>query len=292
MRQALGSNRARDFGRKGTKENMNLQYHQRALALAGEPYIVSASAVAALDELEARGNIDLLPASLREWYSLDSAVRILQRHSDDIPYAVADLGRSHGPYGESVGDDDAPHPIDEQNLLPFMIENQGVCYWAVRLDGSPDPEVLITYEDFESWFPCSASFSEFAYSWVWDRPGGYSPREESRHASSQGQRLAPTDLTVLAHLFEPRPETLFGVTEVTGRTHRFAGADDKQRIRLETGMSDGLWGCELWAASDALLADLITTLHSQTSLTKNLRPIAKESAASRVIAAVLPDASG
>ncbi|MER6632090.1 SMI1/KNR4 family protein [Streptomyces sp. NPDC000987] len=255
---------------------MDLQYHQQALRLAGHSAAVSAAAVAALDELETRHDITL-PASVREWYSLASAVEILRRHSnDDRPYRIEELGR---PADE---ESDCPDPVASQGLLPFMVENQGVCYWAVRLDGSADPEVLVSFEDLapDSWLPHARSFSEFVLTQIWDRPTG----DANRHVHSKGEQPTPADLTALGELFERLPST------ANSTTHRFVGAAGDQRITLIEEMWGG-WACYLWAATDQLLRELITTLRTRTSLAQALRSYDDQSAGARLIAALPPAAS-
>nr|BFE59268.1 hypothetical protein GCM10020063_037940 [Dactylosporangium thailandense] len=74
-----------------------------------------------------------MPASVREWYSLAAGQEI--------------------------------------RLLPFMIENQGVCFWAVMLDGSDDPPVMISLDDLEpsdEWTMLAATFSDLVYTRIWD----------------------------------------------------------------------------------------------------------------------------
>lgn len=131
-----------------------LQHHAKALQLAGvqpRPAAQAAKSIAAIEHRIRRP----LPASLREWYSLEGACDLLLRHSNsDPPVALADLGCSD---------------LIARNLLPFRHENQGVCTWAVDLNGSDDPPVLVDYDkNFESPRPCANRFSEHVYASVWD----------------------------------------------------------------------------------------------------------------------------
>ena len=53
--------------------------------------------------------------------------------------------------------------------LPIRHENQGVCTWAVALDGSGDPPVFVEVDSGgKVWRLLAPSFSAYVYSCVWD----------------------------------------------------------------------------------------------------------------------------
>jgi hypothetical protein len=58
-----------------------------------------------------------------------------------------------------------------EHVLPFMIENQGVCVWAIRLDGNHDPAVLVEVDSGSppQWQLCAERFSEWLKCQVHDR---------------------------------------------------------------------------------------------------------------------------
>lgn len=73
-----------------------------------------------------------LPASLKEFYSLQGACAILAKHSNEDPAQPI----------EELGDaDELAH-----GLLRIQTENQGVAAWFVRLDGTDDPPVEVESE--------------------------------------------------------------------------------------------------------------------------------------------------
>ncbi len=67
-----------------------------------------------------------LPASVREWYSYRNALPVLAAHSnEDSPIPVQEIAVLETAAGR---------------LIPIRRENQGVCTWAILLDGSEDPQ--------------------------------------------------------------------------------------------------------------------------------------------------------
>lgn len=56
-----------------------------------------------------------------------------------------------------------------QRLLPFKNENQGVCVWAVDMDGSDDPPVYVDVDTGGAeWFLQAPTFSAHVNACVWD----------------------------------------------------------------------------------------------------------------------------
>jgi hypothetical protein len=141
-----------------------LRFHAKTFDLLGIEPSVSPSAVDLLEQVEERIGCRL-PASVREWYELRGACRLLLEHSNDDPAVdISDLGQ---PEGDSRGA--GPHDLIADDLLLFRWENQGVCAWAIRLDGSDDPPVVVDVDtQFRTWTRCADSFSQHVYSWVWD----------------------------------------------------------------------------------------------------------------------------
>jgi hypothetical protein len=148
---------------------MELKYHQATFDLLGTKPRVSKRALRLIERREAALGITL-PASLREWYSLQGAEAILLEHSnDDRPVPLAELGTAH----------EVRHGV-----LKFQDENQGVAAWYVRLDGSDDPPVDVESELYRGdspetededdpdplawagWRPSASHFSAYIYSHV------------------------------------------------------------------------------------------------------------------------------
>src|SRR5438105_2116871 len=103
-------------------------FHAATFRLLGIEPRVSRAAISEIEYAEQRLGIRF-PTSVREWYSSSNALAILAQHSNDDP----------------------PIPIHEfalvqwhsHLLLPFRVENQGVCVWSILLDGSEDPPVSV-----------------------------------------------------------------------------------------------------------------------------------------------------
>jgi hypothetical protein len=102
-----------------------------------------------------------LPATFREFYALENGPSLLDYYSNsDRPLRLAELAepskRWHGydPLGE--------------NILPFMIENQGVGAWGIRLDGGDDPQVVVEVDCSVPpvWQKCADRFTDWLESQV------------------------------------------------------------------------------------------------------------------------------
>jgi hypothetical protein len=173
-------------------------FHTKALALLDPPPAVSEANLRVLSERECRLGIRF-PASVREWYSLEGSVALLRRFSnDDHPVELDRLG---APAEEWYGA--GPRDFVAKGLLWIMTENQGVCNWAVKLDGRDDPPVVVEVDSApnEAWLPLADTFSEFVYCQVWD----YQQRKVA--CSAQEIDLADSDLDYLRRTFEAGPTT-------------------------------------------------------------------------------------
>lgn len=131
-----------------------MSFHSATFGLLDAEPRILLSARQRLDETELRLGIKL-PVSLREWYERESALRILSEHSnDDPPIEVSSFALTQW---------------HSQTLLPIRYENQGVCTWAVNLDGSDDPAVFVDVDtNGKHWNVLAQRFSDYVYSCVWD----------------------------------------------------------------------------------------------------------------------------
>jgi hypothetical protein len=179
-----------------------LHYHQATADLLRQPLVPSPAALKLLEEREAACGITL-PASLREWYSLEDAVDILARHSnDDHPVPLALLGQI-APLETDPG-------LHVAGRLLVMRENQSVCSWVVQLDGSDGPPMLVGMDDDTAadgeppvvWRPYAETFSTFVYNWVWDWPSG-----DVCSVWGSDDPLAAEDLAYLRASFPEGPPT-------------------------------------------------------------------------------------
>ena len=181
-----------------------ITYHQNAVALLPETPIFSAKAAERLAQHERDRGI-VFPESVREWYSLERAVDLLRQHSNsDHPVALDKLGEPSSIWYSGGDDKDFP----SQGLVVFMCENQGVCNWTFKLDGRPDPEILVQVDmastDKWQWLCCADKFSTFIYCQIWDYrhvlDGGIG-------VSAQELELVRADPEFLKANFRQRPST-------------------------------------------------------------------------------------
>jgi hypothetical protein len=188
---------------------------------------------------------------------------------------VYGLGREVSDWYTERDDPAKPHQLDEfirAGLLVVMIENQGVCTWAVKLDGADDPPVVVEVDSRRSasspsevrWEPCAVSFSTFMYCRAWD----HGLNGKLVMAFAQDKALAPSDLEFLHSHFSEGP-----------RTHGHAGATnyrfftDSSAILIwdqedyERGGAADWW---LVASSEEALRDLLHTVWHCGSLNETL----------------------
>jgi hypothetical protein len=200
-----------------------LQYHAKALKLIGAAASMAPDAMSALSAVEARIG-QRLPASLREWYSLEGACDILRRYSNgDPPVAVADLGRN----GLMAGD-----------LLVFRHENQGVCSWAAWLNGRDDPPVFVDYDaGSRAYRACANTFSEYVYACLWD----WGLVLKNALIQAQNAPVSPEALAFLRSNFKAEIETSGWPGDMQ---YRFFSSD--QRILVWAAKDQADW----WLAGD------------------------------------------
>lgn len=250
---------------------MEMDYLVAALALAEAPAERADTAEAAFEAYES-GHGQPLPRAVREWYSLACARRVLEPDGADLVLAAEQLGGPVSYWWPADGDDWPPDLVEQEELefdpvaaglLPFLDENQGAYSLAVRLDGSADPPVLISWYGFrpDGWSPHAASFSEWVFTRVWDLPllrGAGWLRDTVAH-------VGQAELAALAQRFTARPQTvsdspLPGPPQVA---YRFAGPGDRQRVLLLSPYAvGGTWSVLLWAATDELLVELCGGMRS------------------------------
>ena len=134
---------------------------------------------------------------MREWYELENAVQLLFQYSnEDHPVEIGKLGE---PLRDMLGG--GPHDLIAQDLLVIRHENQGVCVWAVLLDGSDDPPVVLDLDtQFKTWTKCADSFSQHIYAWIWD----YSQilMKRALFVQAQNTPLSEMALSKLSEYFE------------------------------------------------------------------------------------------
>jgi hypothetical protein len=144
-------------------------FHDKALHLLPAMPETSETAAAKVAEVEARIGRPL-PAAVRDWYVRKDACDILRTYSPQHwPVALEDMGR---PFTWKMNGN--PHGLVADGLLHIMMENQGVCMWAVRLDDGDDPAVVVNYreaDDLSDWQLQADTFSDYVFCRIWDFGG-------------------------------------------------------------------------------------------------------------------------
>jgi hypothetical protein len=225
--------------------------HRRTFDLLGIEPPVSEASVRQLDELERHRGITL-PASVREWYVRDGAVARLSGHrNEDHASPIAELGQ---PLTHAEG---APFDAVAHGLLPVLVENQAVCTWAVCLDGTEDPPVVVAVDgQLADWRPHAETFSAFVYGRLWDHAVALA---RPHMITAPLPSLMPGVLAALREAFDEEPMTEGFPGDVQ---HRFGGADRSILIWAErNGPSDWMLTADTPEALEALVqavAPLVT----------------------------------
>jgi hypothetical protein len=132
-----------------------MSYHADTFKLLGVDRPQACGAHQAVDIAELRLGCKL-PSSVQEWYSRAGAIQVLNEYSNcDRAVPLEDFRivawNSH-------------------LLIPIKHENQGVCQWAVALDGTSDPPVYVDLSEFgRTWELHAPTFSRFVYAAIWDQ---------------------------------------------------------------------------------------------------------------------------
>ena len=165
-------------------------FHSSTFRLLGVEPSTSDAAVRDIEDAGRRVGLRL-PESLREWYSNEGAIEILARYSNqDWPISPRDFAVT-----EWQGD----------KLLPFKNENQGVCVWAVVLDGSDDPPVYVDVDSHGTqWNEQAPTFSAYIYSCVWDYTQVI---DQPASVRAQNGPLSSEAGSMLRDLFAEQPPT-------------------------------------------------------------------------------------
>jgi hypothetical protein len=143
---------------------MELKFHRKTFNLLGLEPQISIEGVTVLEKIEEYHKIQL-PASVREWYSIQDAV-VLMRAMFFIhpPTKLEALSEKPSHYIRSYSEQGYKYP-----LLHMIWENQGVWSIATLLEPEQDPPVFLgLYEEQYKWQLHAQSFSDFIYAWAWD----------------------------------------------------------------------------------------------------------------------------
>jgi hypothetical protein len=114
----------------------------------------------------------------------------LEHSNRDPPIPVAEFSLTESPLGP---------------LIPIRCENQGVCTWAILLDGSNDPPVFVDVDsDGTQWRLHAQNFSTYVYTCVWDYRLVF---KQPALVQAQNGPISDLSLKALADLFDRRPKT-------------------------------------------------------------------------------------
>jgi hypothetical protein len=175
-----------------------------------------------------------LPRSVREWYCSMDAIEILSKYSNqDWPIPPGDF---------------AIQEWKTHRLLPFKEENQGVCLWAILLDGSDDPPVYIDVDsNGAQWTMQAPSFSTHIYACVWDYAVVL---HRIALVQAQSVPLSSEAVEQLRRHFPEQPPT-FGWPGST--QHRFGSRDQAILIWASEDQADWFVGAgDEWSLESAL----------------------------------------
>lgn len=238
----------------------SLKYHQPVFDLIGQKPSFSVTNLQLLRKLEQETGVKL-PASVREWYSLENGVELLANYSNtDHATMVEDLGRR-----EKYWRDREYHYYNfllEQNLLIVLIETQSVWTWAVKIDGSDDPPVFTcagSPEPESEWVLCAESFSTFVYTRIWDFKDWGS---DFYLWAFSDEKLHSSILAFLSSHFTQGPQThSYGCTNL-----RFFSGTKGIHLFAEDDLTE--WN--IWGASYQELFELTSLIWNQADLAKTL----------------------
>lgn len=225
-------------------------YHSKTLALLGIDAQVSPSAVQLLGLTEKKiGRV--LPASVREWYELRGACQLLLEWSnDDPPVGIDRLGEppQQGPL-QGIHDS-----LLARDLLVFRWENQGVCVWAIQMNGSDDPPVVVAVDPVFKWVECAASFSQHLYSCAWDYAAYWEKlKKDKLLIQAENRPLSAEAHAFLSKHFEPELVTHGWPGDTQ---YRFCRRDQRMLIWVSEEQAD--W--HLTAESEDSLEQLINSV--------------------------------
>jgi hypothetical protein len=223
-----------------------LRFHQRTFALLGHQPATSDALQDKLADVE-RALGRPLPASVREWYSLAGATSLLAEFSNDDH--IVPLEQLTGCESIDAIDDVIAPGRNQAHVL--MHENQGVCTWAVLIDGSDDPAVVVCDNHYLNprWHLYSDRFSTFVYVRIWDFIGWRNVTDEADALCADTELTAETLSFLRTHFLE-EPQTLAWPGDIT---YRFSGP--AQHITIwASHEGEGNWW--LWGESNEDLFNL------------------------------------
>jgi hypothetical protein len=236
---------------------MSSLFHEGALARLGVQHALDPRAMRSLKERATALGITL-PASFVEWYGMRDGIDLLRRNSNaDDPVEVERLGERFQWRWDEKQD------WLQEGLLLFMFENQAVCVWALRLDGSDDPPVVVARDPDLEWRACADRFSTFITCQVWDHIEIWDEQGARILLQAQAVPLKENDLAFLRKRFDSAPTTHGWPGD---NQYRFQRGD--YRVLVWDSPEQADWW--ITASSDEGLADLASELWECADLRRSL----------------------
>ena len=172
-----------------------LKYHQQILNLLGMRLDMVASRVAIIEEREKACGVRF-PASVREWFAIESAESLFYENTNQHLEELANLGDPE----ETA-----------QGYLKVATENQAVVEWYVRLAEGDDPPVYDNDDEWNedlsktNWRMNSVTFTNFIFDMISAHHfrGWYS----GMHLSAEDQWPSTDELALLSDWFQEGPRT-------------------------------------------------------------------------------------
>jgi len=267
-----------------------LHYHQATFAMLGQRPVRSDDSLAAVERWEQKHEVTL-PGAIREWFEIEGATELWERHSDgDEPVPLKDLSFETVVRARLPEEDDAKkmlrsfaeecdgeiiEVLDKPGWLLLMTESQGCCQWYVQVDGSDDPAVFNDGDlsDIDRWHVVSGRFSAFLFDWIGDfRYNPYAIKPKVKGLIARHRLPTEEELSYLrAELSEGPPkaseDAAFHYRFFSSRAIVKIGAWQEDRDEVEAIPQ---W--EIRAANLEALEEIARLLWPLGSLAENLRP--------------------
>lgn len=243
---------------------MELKYHQKTFNLLNQQSQFSQESLLKLEASSKEKDI-VFPASIVEWYSLESAIEILGQNSNDDHFVKID----------DFGKDTEDQELLAEGLLLFMVENQAVCQWAIKLDNSDDPPVLAKDVDSKAWELCAEKFSTFVWTLAfdWNRVR----QQNSYFLLAQANPLTQKDLSELYKGFKEEHRTYAFPGKIN---YRFSLGDKRILIWSNPGQAD--WN--LSAGSSESLFELAQMVWNISNLKNTIYDIDEHNIGKNILA--------
>ncbi|MBA4492934.1 SMI1/KNR4 family protein [Paenactinomyces guangxiensis] len=233
----------------------HLVYHEKALKLMNVLPIFSEKQAGLFEEKEKQFG-RRLPEALRELYSVEGIVEWYGLRNQDFLHPLERLEPPVHLDAVELEIQGVPKKKPGNEAINFFVENQDCCSWAILLNASEDPPVIMhDYWEGKGEYVCER-LSTFIYTYAWDALLCDSPYcMQGVSPSVSGQKLAR-----LRRLFKEEPPTY----EQSDFWTNYRFYDQDWRVLLENKPQQ----CHWWIAAG--------NKDSQMALIQELEPFTVE----------------